>query len=154
MAFVFVHLIVGWLLGKGYEVISATDIGHYGWLFLLVGAVLPDIDLLVNWIFGLHVHRTFTHSISFAGIMTGLSYFLLKIMTYFHLWENEKHWMLAVMLGAGIGIHILTDIFYGVGVPLFWPTKWYFSFFKGINYAPVIGGLTGDVEYMKTIIKR
>ncbi|MBI2662154.1 metal-dependent hydrolase [Candidatus Woesearchaeota archaeon] len=154
MAFVFVHLIIGWLFGRGYEVISGTDIGYYGWLFLLAGAVLPDIDLLADWIFGWCAHRKFTHSLLFAGLMIGLSYFILKIINYSNLLEIENQMMLAVILCVGISIHILTDTAYGIGVPLLWPSKWYVSLFKGINYAPVIGGLTGEMDYMKTIIKR
>ena len=153
MAYVFVHLIIGWLLGRGYEIFSKKKIGHYGWLFLLFGAVIPDIDLLADWIFGLYIHRTFTHSLLFLVMMMISDYLILKLISYGGWLEKEDHKKLVVILGIGIGIHLLVDMAYGSGVPLLWPSKWYVSFFQGVNYAPIIGGLTGSMDYMKRNIK-
>tara|TARA_Y100000294_G_C8426736_1_gene285049 strand:+ start:140 stop:649 length:510 start_codon:yes stop_codon:yes gene_type:complete len=121
MALAFAHLIGAWLVGKVYELISKKKIHHYGWFFLLLGGILPDIDHLLDWTLNLHLHRTFTHSFFFVIVIPLIVYAIFKVVKD----KQAKHFSLA--LAAGILIHISLDFFSFQGIPLFWPNLTYFS---------------------------
>ena len=124
MSYAFTHLIVAWILGKGYELVSKKTIPHLAWGFLLLGAILPDIDLLINKILQTSIHRTLTHSLIFlAGIM--ILVFLFTMI--FKSKQQTKYLSLAI--GLGITIHLLLDLFYQPGIQLLWPMDAYFSYF-------------------------
>tara|TARA_Y100000310_G_scaffold341163_1_gene439422 strand:+ start:4762 stop:5280 length:519 start_codon:yes stop_codon:yes gene_type:complete len=132
MPFLFMHLIGAWILGKVCEFASKKKINHYAWFLLLVGAIIPDIDFLVDWTLGIHLHRTFTHSIFFAL----LSFAILYII--FWLFSDKKARTLAFAIGAGVMVHIFFDAFSAKGIPLLWPVVNYFSFFNGIQATSTI----------------
>ena len=78
MTFAFGHLIGAWLVGKGYEFNSKGKIHRYGWFFLLLGGVLPDIDYLFEWILSSSSHRTFTHSLTFV-LLVFITLFIISL---------------------------------------------------------------------------
>lgn len=91
------------------------------------GAIVPDIDLFVAAIGYLFIgdaavvlHRTFTHSI-FTIIL------LFSIFGLLHYFLNIKKGHGYDYLGLGIGlvigmvVHVFLDLFYLVGVQVFWP---------------------------------
>ncbi len=90
-----------------------------GWQSLLLGALLaisPDFDFFLVW--GLHLgrglHRGFTHSFVFAGVVTAL---MLVILGLSHIRE-------AIIYGSAYLSHGLLDFSttkFGGGVELLWP---------------------------------
>jgi len=126
MTFAFGHLIGVWLAGKGYEKFGSKKLSHYAWFFLLLGGILPDSDLLLEWTIGIESHRTITHSLLFAVIALVVVYVGVTL-----LWKKElprrKEYALAV--GSGIITHLLLDML-SSGVPLLWPLPYYFSYFN------------------------
>ncbi len=119
--FAFTDMVVAWLFGKGYERLSKKKIGHYTWFFLLIGAILPDADFLIDWIFGTEIHRTFTHSFLFVITAPLLVY---SIFTFL---KNKDVRAFSLAFAAGLIVHLLTDIPIGYGVPLFWPNLTHYS---------------------------
>ena len=135
--FAFGHLIGVWILGKVYEKISKKKLGHYGWFFLLFGALLPDIDFLFDWTLGTSLHRTFTHSLLFALLVPLILWCSLRLFqagasANSSFFQEKKSLPLAIC--AGILSHLLLDMLFSHGVPLFWPSMLRFAF-SGINYS-------------------
>src|SRR3989344_2074625 len=131
MPYAFAHLIGAWLVGKIYQKITKTKLGHYGWFFLLLGGILPDIDFLLDWTIKTDLHRTLTHSLLFALIMAGLvflfsSLFLRKKKEF----ANQKL-IFSIAIGLGILTHLALDSISNFGVPLFWPLDYQFSVYHG-----------------------
>lgn len=140
MAFGFGHLIISWLTGRlvqwasklklAKQVITLTRIE---WALLLFGSILPDIDHVVDWTFGTHLHRVITHSIVFAvlvGLLTaGLAQLLKKRYPFF---APVRY---GVFIGLGILTHIVVDMATGhPGVGLIWPFDGFYYFF---GFTPV-----------------
>lgn len=121
MPYAFGHLIIAWLAGKGYELISKKPLSRLVWFFLLLGAILPDSDYLIDLIFKTQIHRTITHSLLMV-MAAPLIVFLL-----FHFLKNEEKKIFALALGTGILIHLSLDILSPQGLPLLWPYLQYFS---------------------------
>lgn len=121
--FAFGHLIGGWSLGKLFELFSGTDLTRTAWIILLFCSLLPDLDLIFDWIFKQKTHRTFTHSIFFIFFISIIGFFILNIINL----GNEF-----IFIALGILSHIILDMISNTGVMLFWPYRRWFSFF-GIN---------------------
>ncbi|MEK6900188.1 MAG: metal-dependent hydrolase [Nanoarchaeota archaeon] len=148
MSFAFGHLFGAWTLGKAYVYFAKKKISHYGWFFLLLGGILPDIDLVLDWVFRIDLHRTFTHSILFLFTIPLLTYLLFSIL------RHEEKRSFAVLLGAGISMHLFLDSFFGYGVPLLWPKLIYFSIFSGIASHSSEGSfLLGTVDTLHNTVK-
>ncbi len=99
------------------------------WIFLLIGAIFPDIEFPIDWLFGTTLHRTFTHS--FLMVI-----FAFAVITFFYgaLTKNYKHAAFFGMLfSIGILSHLLLDFLGREGVPLFWPSTMYYSLTDGIQ---------------------
>lgn len=122
MSFGFTHLIVAWFSGKGYELLARKKIHQQTWFFLLLGGVLPDIDFLLDWTLGLESHRTFTHSLFFVVAAPLVVYLLFRLV------GNKKSFSFLYALAAGISTHLLMDMFFSAGVPLFWPSLVHISY--------------------------
>jgi len=141
MALAFVHLIGAWLFTKGYEFLSRTKINKEMWFCLLLGAILPDIDYLIDWTLGTGIHRTFTHSL-WVVIAVLFAYLVFKIL------KDQKKESYTAALGLGIVIHLLIDFFSAQGIPLLWPSGIYFSI-KGLGvYNPAISLLKGSPTFL------
>lgn len=121
MSFAFGHLVASWGLGKIYEFFSKNKISQNTWIFLLIGSILPDVDFLLDIFFKVDLHRTFTHSFLFLIVAGLLVYIIFK----------KPHFAHALQLG--ILTHLVSDMFYGAGVPIFWPSLIHFSFYS-VNY--------------------
>ncbi len=148
MTFAFGHLAGAWAAGKLYEYFSQQQISYYSWFFLLFGGILPDADLVVDWIFGLRKHRHVTHSLLFllgapAAVYLG-----------FTLLGSPESASYAFFLGLGIFMHLFLDAFSKYGVALLWPKLWYFSFFSGISKTrPETTFLSRSREELQYILK-
>lgn len=125
MPFAFGHLIGAWTFGKIKEKITKKNISHYTWFFLLLGGILPDSDLILQWVFGWETHRHFTHSLFFAVAMALLVYLLF--------YKNQEKKNFALAIGGGVLVHILLDSLFIPGVPLLWPWNLYFSW-QGVSF--------------------
>ncbi len=125
MPFAFGHLLSAWILAKIYEWIVKKKLNHYTWFFLLFGAIIPDIDFLLDWTLSTNIHRTLTHSLLFIPIMYLLVYFLF--------FKSPHRKTFALAMSLGIAIHITMDMF--SGVLLFWPSDIYISWFA-VNAVP------------------
>ena len=123
MSFAFTHLIATWFAGKIYE--RKKKLSYYTWLLLLLGGILPDGDLLIDWIFKTAIHRTFTHSLVFAVLMFGVIYFMF--------YNKQERFQYATAMSAGILIHILLDSIFLQGITLLWPSPLFYSFQGGIQ---------------------
>jgi membrane-bound metal-dependent hydrolase YbcI (DUF457 family) len=110
--FAFGHLFIGWLVGLFVGNIRGRKLSDLSWGILLFGSLLPDIDYLFDFVFNSGIHRTLTHSIFFLAVAFIVCYFVLKFMNL------EKYsWLFAL----GIFSHIVVDMFWPMGVTLFWP---------------------------------
>ncbi len=147
--FTFGHLIGAWLLGKGFEKVSEKKLSRFLWFWLLFGALLPDSDYIVDWLFGTTVHRTLTHSLLFVVGAAVFFYFLLcrtgvcivekkvekaELSREGSSERNSKRrsekqaLLLAYVFGAGIFSHLLLDMLFSEGVPFFWPSLFHIAF--------------------------
>ncbi|NQV91036.1 metal-dependent hydrolase [Candidatus Woesearchaeota archaeon] len=133
MTFAFGHLIGAWVLGKIYEKVKSKKLSHLTWGFLLLGGILPDADLLLDWTLGTELHRTITHSLFFAVVVGLLVFFVAKYFTK----ENKN---IGIAIGAGILMHLFLDYFSVYGVPLLWPYLKYFTPL-GNYFNPINGGI-------------
>ncbi|MCD4759998.1 metal-dependent hydrolase [archaeon] len=115
MAYAFGHLIGAWLLGLLIQKVKKIKLSRTAWGLLLIGGILPDIDLLSDWILGTQIHRTFTHSLIFALFIFGLAYLILKK------YNREKQ---AIFISLGIIVHLALDSIYSPGPPIFWPWQY------------------------------
>jgi membrane-bound metal-dependent hydrolase YbcI (DUF457 family) len=138
MTFAFGHLIFAWILGNVYEISSKKKISHYGWLFLLIGGVLPDIDYLFEWTFFSGIHRTFTHSLFFALIVLGVSLITFKLMDE----NNSKEY--SYLLFVGILIHLIVDFVSVQGIMFFWPAQIYLT--------PLMGRMINISSYKLAVL--
>jgi membrane-bound metal-dependent hydrolase YbcI (DUF457 family) len=127
MSFGFVHLIGAWVFGKLYSYLTKKKLPRMAWFFLLLGGILPDIDLLFDWTLGLDYHRTFTHSFVFVLLIILITYSLSSLLNE----KRGKHY--ALLIGAGCLIHIFLDLISLQGTTIFWPNLTFFSFISGFN---------------------
>ena len=126
MSFLFTHLIAGWAAGKAFEFIFKRKLSTYTWLFLLAGTIIPDLDFLIDWTLKTDIHRTITHSLTFAVI------FPLFVFTILKLTKDPKSKYYSVALSIGIITHFLMDMQSHIGVALLWPSPVTFSY-KGLK---------------------
>ncbi len=117
--FAFGHLIGGWALGKLFEVFSGTDLTRTAWIILLFGSLLPDIDLVFDWIFKKTTHRKFTHSIFFTIFVFVIGFLTLSTINL----SDE-----AIFISLGVLSHLCLDMISSSGIMLFWPYQSWFSF--------------------------
>ena len=122
MSFLFTHLITSWFVGTIYQLISKKKLSPYTWLFLIAGAIIPDLDFLIDWTLHTDIHRTITHSITFAVLFPLLVYGILRIVGD----KKSKYYSLA--LSVGIITHLLLDMCYAPGIALLWPGMINFSY--------------------------
>jgi membrane-bound metal-dependent hydrolase YbcI (DUF457 family) len=147
MAFAFGHLVGAWILGKIFEFSGKKKISRLGWFFLLAGGILPDIDLIIDWVLKLETHRTFTHNILFAIVAPLCLYGILYLYKF-----KEKRTYTFLFL-AGIISHLIIDMFSFPGIPLFWPHTTNFAF-SGLIYVSQAEISMFDPDIIKLIVKR
>jgi membrane-bound metal-dependent hydrolase YbcI (DUF457 family) len=147
MSFALTHLFIAWILGKAYEKWGKKTLSHTTWFFLLLGSVVPDGDFLLDWILGMGVHRTFSHSL--LGILiAGVAVYLFMQMT-----KQSERKQAALAISVGILTHLIMDMTFSQGVPFLWPSLWYFSI-KGIVYNPQTAAfLHGSTEVLQSQLK-
>lgn len=133
-------------MGKAAEYASKKEFSRYTWFFLLVGGIIPDLDLLLDWTMGVRMHRTFTHSLLFLIVLPVLIYLILSSL------KESK--LLAFALGTGIIVHFIQDMALSQGVPLLWPSMLMFSF-KGISWfdPSTLPFLEGSAFTLKNYLK-
>ena len=136
MGFAFAHLITGWILGKIWEFLSKKKLDNVTWFCILFGAILPDMDLLLDWTIGLHTHRAITHSILFAILVGVLGYAIVSIVKRavndrsqkIEIIKSLNPKYIGVAFALGIISHLILDLSTGSdGVPLLWPLMYYFG---------------------------
>lgn len=128
MTFAFGHLMGAWLFGKITEWFSRKKISPTAWLFLLLGGMIPDVDFLLDWTFKTEAHRTLTHSLIFLLVSCVIVY-----AAFLFLNKPKEAKLFSLMFGSGIIVHLILDMLFSQGVPLFWPNLLHFSF-QGISY--------------------
>ncbi len=126
MSFASGHIIGGYTFGKIYEKIKHLKIPQSAWFFIIFGALLPDADLIIEWVFKIDAHRLLTHSFLFL-IATPL-----LILAIFHLIKNPNKKIFALALMLGIASHLTLDFCTTQGIPLLYPNLTHFSIY-GIN---------------------
>lgn len=133
MTFAFGHLIGGWLFGTLLERGTKRRFTNTEWAFLLFGALLPDADFLVAWLFQIPAHRQLTHSILFIALCFVAVIALGNLATFF----SKLFFTAKTLVGAGLALstgvftHLILDMAFGApGIPLFWPSQigvWFFG---------------------------
>jgi membrane-bound metal-dependent hydrolase YbcI (DUF457 family) len=122
------HMSLAYLLGKGSSKALHTKINIP---ILLVLSILPDIDIIYDFLTGAQMHRGPTHSIIFA--------FLIFIPVFIYYRKSAIPYFLSLISHSLIG-----DFIIGGNLELLWPlsTKQfglyelggpYFGIFSGIN---------------------
>ncbi|MBT7902411.1 metal-dependent hydrolase [Candidatus Woesearchaeota archaeon] len=128
MPYAFGHLVGSWIIGKLYEKKNKKSLHNLVWFFLLLGAVFPDSDYLIEWLFKIEFHRMFTHSLIFLLIASFLVFVFSEIISK----QNKEY---ALFFGLGILIHLILDSILAPGIMLFWPSKLLFSVQGISNYS-------------------
>ena len=131
MPYLFEHLIGGWIAGKIIELARKKRLSHISWFVILVGAIIPDIDYIMEWTWFKETHRTFTHSILFVLFMGVLLFLVFSIVKRFsnRYLDKINHKHIGILFSIGILTHLLLDMIFVPGVPLLWPYDLYFSYF-------------------------
>ncbi|MFQ5475248.1 MAG: metal-dependent hydrolase [Candidatus Nanoarchaeia archaeon] len=124
MAYAFIHIIVAWLAAKIYEV-RLHGLSKIEWFFLLLGAVIPDVDFIIEQIINEPIHRTATHSILFALFFASAVFIPLRYLGL----EKEVVKKASLCVALGVMFHIAVDMAFHYGVQLFWPLQYWVSFF-------------------------
>ena len=129
----FGHLIGAWIVGKALTKFG-VKIGRFSWAALLLGALAPDTDLLLDWTVDyLYIHRTFTHS--FAGVFFAglIALFVLgSVRKFMHLRHVE---LASALFSLGILTHILLDLNVGSsGLQVFWPNNEWITLNEPLNH--------------------
>jgi len=155
--FAFAHLIGAWILGKAYQKIFQKKLGDYFWFFLLFGALLPDMDFLLDWTLGTNFHRTFTHSLIFLLfvplLMWSVLFFFRKNIQHSSIFQERNTLPLAMVLG--ILSHFILDMILPNGIPLFWPSLLNFSFSTITFFDPVTPSfLDSSYQSLRGSLKR
>lgn len=119
MPLAFGHLLGAWIPAQLYCHWRKYRLQNLSWFLLLLGSVLPDIDYVASWLLQIEIHRTFTHSLLFVIILLIASYLIASSSQF----KNEY----ALVLSAGALTHLILDAITSPGVPLFWPSLYYFS---------------------------
>lgn len=148
MSFAFGHILGGWSFGKIAERVRKIQFSHYTWFFIIFGALLPDVDFLIDWVFKTDLHRTFSHSIFFL-IAAPITTFIL-----FHILNHPEKKQFALALAIGILSHLTLDFFTNRGIPLLWPSLLHFSVYK-IHYFDLAtpSFLENDTAHLRTSLK-
>jgi membrane-bound metal-dependent hydrolase YbcI (DUF457 family) len=124
MPFGFTHMFLAYVTGKVIVSVKKIKVDYLFWFFLILGGILPDGDFVLDWIFGLGLHRTYSHSLPFM-ILVGLGvYYVFKRFGF----KNSK--MLGFGVSLGILVHIVADILTTSscgGPAVFWPIGLYFA---------------------------
>ena len=143
----FGHLIGAWIFGKSFEFLTQKRLAQLPWFFLLFGAILPDVDLVIGWILNLEIHRTFTHSIVFALVMGFAAFIWCTLL------KEKNRTTITLALFFGICIHIFIDLISQRGVMLFWPYEQFFSFINGFNYISHGPLFERSAEHLTRVLK-
>ena len=119
----FGHLIGAWGFGKIFCKITGKRLNKFAWAMLLLGGNLPDIDYLIDWTTCFKIHRYFSHSITTAVLIGIIAYlFLFAFNSIFKKYKVQKIGIAAIMLTAGIIVHIALDLlFTTAGMRVLWP---------------------------------
>ena len=93
----------------------------------VIGAILPDFDIIITAFAYLAIgekaadlHRSFSHSILFIVIVTGLTV-LLRFIPQIKKRTDYDFVGLGIGLGLGILVHCLLDMPYLYGIQFLWP---------------------------------
>lgn len=96
-----------------------------------VGGALPDIDIPISYILNFlgatnwDIHRTFTHSLSFAGLFALLFIILKPVKQTARICNLTRHNLklnvIFLMLAIGITTHLLLDATFGELTYLLYP---------------------------------
>lgn len=133
MTFAFGHLIGGWLFGRFVEWSASRKFTNTEWAFLLFGALLPDVDFLIAWLFQFPAHRQLTHSLLFIVLCFVVVIALGNLVTFFsrHFFTAKTLVGSGIALSIGVFTHLILDMALGApGIPLFWPSQigvWFFG---------------------------
>lgn len=161
MAFAFGHIVGGWVFGKGLEMISWKKLSYWEWCFLMFGAMLPDIDFVLEWAFNIESHRTFTHSFVFMAVSFAALILTARIAEPVFAGRKiagraelrKKAVIYGICLCIGIFVHFLLDMAFGKpGITLLWPLNYGFWFF-GIEPFGIHGVFYGTINTLIIKIK-
>jgi membrane-bound metal-dependent hydrolase YbcI (DUF457 family) len=133
----FGHLIFAWVIGLVIQSFSKIKISRLGWGLLFFGALIPDVDYLFSFIFGVNIHRMFFHSLLFVLILFFIVYIILKNLKL----EREAYFVF-----IGVLSHIILDMFIFPGAMLFWPLGTWFSFY---GIANVVSSFVLDFNFWR-----
>ncbi|MCL5877822.1 MAG: metal-dependent hydrolase [Candidatus Bathyarchaeota archaeon] len=124
------HMAIAYLLGKGSSKALHTQINIP---IILVLSILPDIDIVFDFLFGVNIHRGPTHSVVVAA--------LVFIPFFIHYGKKAIPYFLALISHSVIG-----DFFIAGQLQLFWPLSrarfglhelgsYYIDIFSPVNLA-------------------
>jgi membrane-bound metal-dependent hydrolase YbcI (DUF457 family) len=150
MPYAFFHIIFGWIFGKLFEFFNGRKLERFEWFLVLFGALLPDIDYLMEWTFGFRTHRLFTHSLLMLLFVFALFYFVFKAFSIF---KDKNSLRYSFLLTMGVFAHLLLDFSLSpiTGIPLFWPSTDFYGLFSGIqSYSQMMSiDYTAPILYFK-----
>ena len=123
----------------------------------VLGAILPDIDLVVAAVAYLAIgekasiiHRSLTHSLLFLIVIPGI----IISLNFIPMIKNKKNYDflgLGIGLFFGIATHILLDMMYLYGVILLWPFSSQEIGFPIVAFANFDQGIASNVLKLKLL---
>jgi membrane-bound metal-dependent hydrolase YbcI (DUF457 family) len=117
-------MLLAYVTGKVIVSVKKIKVDYLFWFFLILGGILPDGDFVLDWLFGLGLHRTYSHSLLFALVAGFGVYYVFKKFDF----KNSKVLGLGVCLG--ILVHIIADVITTSscgGPAVLWPVGLYFA---------------------------
>lgn len=151
MPYAFFHIVFSWILIKCCQFFTKIKINSFAWFLLFFGAVLPDIDYLLEWVLHLQAHRMFTHSLLMLVTVFVISFILFNVCYSFNIIEKKKILFYAGIFTFGVFSHLLLDflISFRGGIPIFWPNTDFYGFRSGVvSYASLINFNFMNPEYL------
>ena len=123
------HALSGAVAGRAFVAEPDSKSGCLARAALLVGTVFPDSDVLLNpfepnGLGTIRFHRGVTHSFVCLPMFAAL---LATALAWFCRWRKIEcpSWLrLSVLLGAGIGLHIVFDAITSFGTLVWSPLSW------------------------------
>lgn len=155
MPYAFTHIVFSWLLAKPFLFIKKRKLDNLGWFLLFFGAILPDIDYLVQWTILPGFHRTATHSLLALLTVFIISIIIFKILSKNNIINKNKSNLYIFLITFGFFTHLLLDFSAGgrAGIPIFWPNTDFYGINGVISYQNFIKFNFEDPTYLLGKIK-
>jgi membrane-bound metal-dependent hydrolase YbcI (DUF457 family) len=106
------HTIVGYAVSKSEKGLNSSI-----WtFFIILGALVPDLDYFLGWVLGIRFPIRYTHSIGYC------LFFSLLIISLLKLFNVRQFKVRSIQMSIAVFSHLFMDLLVGVyNCPWLWP---------------------------------